>query len=326
MKSADATVHMDTLTARACAQFAASLLPVLPMDGLAVVLLDQAKETSRVVFSAGDPHPKGSSLGWGHRAGTPWGKRDAPPMCIPLQGREGELGAVLYRGPTAGSYGPYEDTLVRQSAYRLAELLENIQLRQSLDRVAEETHALDRIGKVVSSSGPIGRVYRRFAHEIKRVLDFHGLSIYVADPCSGRLIRACRFGPGARWGPHEPEGRRDYSEAGLPLPGSPQQSHIVQNLLESTGEGWPERQEGPRLASVLAVPVENAGAVIGAVVAKNRRSGAYGPENKKLLHRAAALLAAPMAKGALYPPMIPEGGERRVNERDCPHAGDQPPS
>ena len=74
-------------------------------------------------------------------------------------------------------------------------------MRWRLDRMAEETHALDRIGELVSLGGPVGRVYRRFAHEIRRVLDLQGLSIYVADPCSGRLIRAFRFGAGARGSP-----------------------------------------------------------------------------------------------------------------------------
>ena len=307
MKFAEAIAHLDTLTAQACAQFAALVLPVLPMDGLAVVLLDPDKETSRVVFSLGDSHPKWPSLGRGRGVEALWGKRDAPPMCIPLQGREGEMGAVLDRGPTAGSYGPGEDALVRQAANRLAEVLENIQLRQRLDRMAEETHALDRIGEVVSSGGTVGRVYRRFAHEIRKVLDLHCLSIYVADPCSGRLIRVCRFGAGARVGPHELEGNRDLSEIGLPLPGSRRQCQIVQDLLVSTGEGWLERPEGPRPRSVMAVPVEYTGTVIGAVVAENRWPGAYGPENKKLLGRAAALLAAPMAKEVLYPRVNPEG-------------------
>ena len=81
----------------------------------------------------------------------------------------------------------------------------------------------------------------------------------------------------------------------------------VQDILVSTGEGWPERQKGARPQSVLAVPVEYAGAVIGAVVAEHRRPGAYGPENKKLLHRAATLLAAPMAQEVRFPRAIHEG-------------------
>ena len=55
---------VDRLTARACAQFADSLLPVLPMDGLAVVLLDPERGSSRVVFSMGDSHSKGPYLGY----------------------------------------------------------------------------------------------------------------------------------------------------------------------------------------------------------------------------------------------------------------------
>ena len=308
--SAEANVQLDTLTARACSQFAASVLPVLPIDGLAVVLLDPEKETSRVVFSVGDPHRRGPSQGCGRGAEASWEKRDAPPMCIPLQGREGQLGAVLYRGPAAGSYGPDEDTLVRLSANRLAELIENIHLRQRLDRMADETQTLDRIEEVVSSGGPVGRLYRRFAHEIKRVLDLDGLSIYLADPCSGRLSRAYRFGEGAREGPRKLEGNRDLPEIGLPPPGSPRPSRIAPDRLAFTSESWPERQEGPRPRSVLAVPVEYAGTVIGAVVVENRRPGVYGPENQMLLHRAAARLAAPMAKEALSRRDIPEG----VNE------------
>ena len=130
-------------------------------------------------------------------------------MCIPLQGRGGEFGAVLYRGPTAGNYGPDEDALVRQSANRLAELIENIQLRHRLDRMAEETLALDRIGAVLSSGGPVGRICSRFTHEISTVLDFDGLSIYVAEPGSSRLIRTCRFGPGTRPSSDKQQGSQD---------------------------------------------------------------------------------------------------------------------
>ena len=305
MDSAEAAVHADELTARACARFADSLLPALPMDGLAVVLLDPEKETSRVVFSMGGTHQNGSSPGLGSGGAAPVSMGDGPPMCIPLQGREGELGAVLYRGPNAGNYGPDEDALIRRSADRLAEILENIQLRQRLDRMAEESQALDRIGEAVSSGRPLDRVFRRFAHEIKGMLDYHCLRIYVADPCSGQLILACRFGAGARASSLELDANPDFAEIGLPLRESPLLSPIVQDLLPSTREDLPERQDGPWQLSVIAVPVEFGGAVIGAVVAENRRTGAFWPENHKLLRRAAALLAASIAREALSTPVIP---------------------
>ena len=289
---------MDTLTERACAQFAASV-SVIPMDGLAVVLLDQDKETSRVVFCLGDPHPEGSSLGGGHRGGAPWGSQTRPRCASPSRAGLANWGRFYIEALRSEVMVPMRTLWYGSPPTVWLELLENIQLRQRLDRMAEETHALDRIGEVVSSGGTVDRVYRRTAHEIRRVLDFHALIIFVAEPWSGRLIRTYRFGAEAREAPHEPEGNRDFSEAGLPLPGSPRQSPIVRGLLMSTGDGWPERQGGPRARSALVVPVENAGAVIGVVVAENRRPGAYGPENKKLLHRAAALLAAPMAKEAL---------------------------
>ena len=82
----------------------------------------------------------------------------------------------------------------------------------------------------------------------------------------------------------------------------------------SNVKGWPEPKEGPRPRSMLAVPVEYAGAVIGEVVAENRRPGAYGPENKKLLHRAAALLAAHMAKEVRFPRAIPESGNAELTK------------
>jgi GAF domain-containing protein len=186
----------------------------------------------------------------------------------------------------------------------LAEILENIQLRQRLDRTAEESQALDRIGEAVSSAQPLDRVFRRFAHEIKGMLNIHCLRIYVADPCSGRLILASWFGAGARAGSLEPAGTRDIAKIGLPLQESPRQSTIVQELLPRTWDGIPERQDRPWQPSVMAVPVEYGGAVIGGVVAENRLTGAFGPENYKLLRRAAALLAAPIAKEALSTPAI----------------------
>ena len=297
MNFAEATALADASTTQACAQFAASVLPVLPLEGLAVVLLDSEKETRRVVFS----------MDSGNAAGIPWDRHDVPPMCIPLRGREGELGAVLYRGPTAGSYGPDEDALVRQSANRLAELLENILLRQRLDRPAEETRVLDRIGEVVSSGGPIGQVYRRFTHEIRKVLDVRVLSIYLAEPGSSRLTRVWRFGGGRRSIQHEPDGSRNVAEIGLPAPGSFGQNHIPEDHLVSPGEGWPEQQEGLRARLAMAVPVEYAGAVIGAVEVGCMRPGAYGPESNKLLRRAAALRAAPMANDSPSHRVIPGG-------------------
>ena len=171
----------------------------------------------------------------------------------------------------------------------MAEILENIQLRRRLSRMAEETQALDRIGEVVSAGGLTGGVYRRFAHEIRNVLDLNVLSIYVYDPLSGGLIRACRFSGGARGSLRELEINGGLSEIGLPLPESPRQSRIGPGFSGSTAEAYREWQESSRPQSVLAVPVEYDGAVIGAVVAESRRGVAYGPENKKLLHRAAAL-------------------------------------
>lgn len=297
MESADVTGLKDALTVHACAQFVASVLPVVPMEGLAVVLLDPHQETSRVVFSLGGSHPVGSSPGRRYDARPSWGKGDRPPMSIALQGREGELGAILYRGPTAGSYGPDEDALVRQSANLLAGRLENIHLRRRLDRMAEENLALDRIGKEVSLGGTAGRVVRRFAQEIRKVLAIDALSIYVADPRSGRLMPSWRFGAGARAGRHGPKTNRESSETCLVLPGLGRQSDAQQVLSLSAAEGWPNRQDGSRKPSVLTVPVLDAGSVIGAVVAESHQPGAYDTESNKLLQQAAALLAAPMAKG-----------------------------
>lgn len=45
----DAPVH------RACAQFASQIRPVLPLDSLAVVLVEPGGDTSRVVYSWVDP-------------------------------------------------------------------------------------------------------------------------------------------------------------------------------------------------------------------------------------------------------------------------------
>ena len=87
-----------------CTRFAAQITPIMPMDGMAIVLLEPDGSTSRVVYSWTNPATLGRFSA--RRAGavsTP-PQRPQPSLRISLKGREGLLGEVLIRGCGPGVF------------------------------------------------------------------------------------------------------------------------------------------------------------------------------------------------------------------------------
>lgn len=124
----------DSSIANACAEFAGQTTSVLPMDGMAIVLLEPEGDTSRVVFTWANP-----SISWtamSESTGLPSMREQTrrPALRISLNGQEGLLGEVLIRGCGPGVYSSSRRELVGQFADHLALALENTRLRRSLSR------------------------------------------------------------------------------------------------------------------------------------------------------------------------------------------------
>ena len=168
----EATADFDTAVMEAGDRFVSQVQPVLHPRSLAVVLLNSEGHPGQVAFTWGPPHRFGTSHG-ASLAHTP-SPAGVPEhsLRINLQGREGSLGAVLFRGdfPHGCEYEQAEplQAITRQ----LALTLENIQLKERLRRKSIEDQSLENIASLVAANLPPGPLYRRFADEVKRLMRY----------------------------------------------------------------------------------------------------------------------------------------------------------
>ena len=314
----DAQTGVDGIIEDACARFLGEARAHLPLDRLAVVLVDPQQETGRVAFSWKASQDRGlalatATLGSGRPAGQPgvaagigirgagWavgalfipvipGDDCQPSINVTLQGSQEVLGAALLHAPADECYGPTEQRLARRLAEPLAVTLDNLRLQQRLQRRAEEVDAFQFIAESAASKATTSQVYRRFADQVKRLLEYHHLSIYLMDPEGTRLT--CSF--------HTRVGDRRTSSAvhseRLPtqewaVAAATSQPHIAQDLGEEA--------QANGLRSALTTPVLYAERVLGAVRLAHRRHGAYQTYHQDLLQRAASLLGPAIAYSQL---------------------------
>ncbi len=327
---APAPAEAEALVHWASDQFLTQVRVQLPLARLAVVLLDHQQDTGRVVFSWKAPlsrgttqltpgldpgsgaEPTGRAVGLGIR-GTGWAVgalfipgNDYRPVyrssinvtlhgSVNPQGSQEILGAALLQAPPGDGYGPTEQRLARRLAEPLALALDNLRLQQKLQGRAEEADAFQLIAESAASSSDMDRVYRRFAAQVKRLVEYHHLGIYLTGAEAGQLRRIFHNGSLA----HQPRTGLARTLAGEEWlsPAMQGEGHIVQDLVAAgpVAQAWPGEVARLGLRSALTVPVVCSGTVVGAVRLSHRRPGAYQPHHQELLQQAASLLGPSMA-------------------------------
>ena len=288
MNEFEPALDVDPAVARACSRFLAQLRGTALVEGMAVVLLDQDQATSRVVFFwevPDKPNRFRESIGDPGLAGTGVG---LPSTYVALNGCDGPLGAVLIRGRSADDLGPVEPDLVRKPAEHLAALLENILLQHRLDRNSLERTVLDRIGDLVGANVPAEQVYELFANEVKDLVEYQRLTVFIANPEEDSLSCVYWVGPGMP--PVSSEVTRPTSGSRHELVISTRESFIIEDLQRRIEPGLPDLTGDAGLRSAVIVPVVYGGNVVGVVALENRLPKAYGPTDENLLLRAATLL------------------------------------
>ena len=296
-----AGVDVDAATEQVCRRFVEQVWAVEFFDSLAVVLLERDRATSRVVFSWGPPHQQHAFGGLDYEAKPSQGAADSPPVCIMLRGNGEALGAVLLRGGTAAGRGPVEWGLILECAQQLALRLENIQLQHRLACEAAEREAFERIGELAGSGATAYRAFRAFAREVKPLVDYQRLGIYLVDQDRDQI--KCVFQAGqAGWGIQTGEVRSlNGTVCGRAV--SSRRGFIVNDLHIHAG---PDRPQEVKLRAAVVVPVVYADEVLGAVALHNRRPHAYGPRDVDLLVRAGVVLGTALAET--------RSGVRRIQE------------
>lgn len=306
--------------AQACVQFASQITPVLPMDGMAIVLLEPEGDTSRVAYSWENPavsrpppwRPAGA-------ASTPL-QRTRPSLRISLNGNEGLLGQVLVRGCGPGVYSSSRRALVQEFADRLALVLENIRLVRCLNGMQNVKRAVQQVRQSEESGAPLNRVFRRFAKEIKAMVEFHRLSIYPVSQESDLAICAYRTGQGV--GHRRPGESIKLSHSGLVEPAASGESRIFSDLSESGCPVVWNQIMRSKMRSALLVPVLQHGDTVGMVLLEHSLPQAFGNSDQTCLEELVVALTPSLARlefpkryntdsldefGAQVPPVVQAG-------------------
>ena len=308
MKRFEAAIEIEPVFRLACAAFVNRIVRLIEIQSLAVVSFDQEQDTSRVVFTWEAPKQSDS------HAPLPI-PVEAPPGQVVLKGDRRPVGAVLLHGQTDDAVGPGELALIREPIEHLAAVLEIAQLHHGLARNALEMLALDRIGELAGSGAPSGRVFRAFAAEIKKLIAYRRVTVFLVDREADQLTCLYRSGVGARRQALALAGR--ISGTGYDVVVSTGQAKIIGDLPENADTTWPELG-GRSTRSALVAPVTHTGDVIGVVALEERLPNAFSIAESRFLTRAAALLGPYMASSKLFDqqpqPVVAEVASNEIAE------------
>jgi PAS domain S-box-containing protein len=180
---------------------------------------------------------------------------------------------------------------------------EQVRSKKEAERLAREEAALAEIGRVISSTLEIERVYNSFSVITQRLIPFDTLSVALIDSAK-ELVRIAYFS-----GTEIPE--RTVGKT-LPLAGS-----IVEYML-SKGRAviinvasndalvrlYPSIKAAPSIQagfqSIMMIPLVSNDVVIGALHFRAKKEGTYGEAELRLAEKIAMQIAGAIANAQLY--------------------------
>jgi len=218
---------------------------------------------------------------------------------INLEGRDGVLGAVFLRGDFPHGYNFQQALPLQAITQELAEVLENIQLKERLRRNMANDKALEIRASLVAEDLARSTTYRRFADEVASLIRYDKISIYtyLADEKDSASSLAIQNGAEACHGEHG--SISSLEGVGWELIASCGQGLIVQGNGQPVLYSRLDLESDSDLLSTLIAPICYAGEVVGVVASASRWTNAYGQVDLNLLAKEAAFLGACIANSRL---------------------------
>ncbi len=177
--------------------------------------------------------------------------------------------------------------------------------KQAVQKLAEEREVVAKIGRIISSTLEIDKVYRFFAEEVRKIIPFDRISVDMIHPEKGGFSTAYALGKGT-------EGHR--SEGIISLSGSTteevvrtrsslllQTEDINELSRNSPFEPWQTFQAGFR--SLMAIPLISQDRVIGTLNLHSLKPNAYTNADVSLAESIGAQIAGTIASAQLYEEM-----------------------
>jgi PAS domain S-box-containing protein len=175
--------------------------------------------------------------------------------------------------------------------------------KQAVQKLAEEREVVAKIGRIISSTLEIDKVYRSFAEEVRKIIPFDRISVDRIHPEKDGLSTAYVLGKGS-------EGPRP--EEILPLAGSTTDEVVRSRssllLQEDSDEvrislSDPLHTFQAGFRSLMAIPLISQDRVIGTLNLHSLKPNAYTHANVSLAESIGAQIAGTIASAQLYEEM-----------------------
>ncbi|MDI6756003.1 MAG: GAF domain-containing protein, partial [Thermodesulfobacteriota bacterium] len=236
-------------------------------------------------------------------------------MFIPLISQDEVIGSLALHSKKSNAYPDRDLKLAESIGYQIAGAIANAQLflehkqaeealqksEESARRLAQDNAIVAEVGRIISSTLEIDRVYELFAEEVRKVIPFDRISITVIDHEKGAFHNAYILGP-------DIPGRRLMEV--VSLAGSfteeimrRRSSQLIQTEDEDEVAGrfpklLPFWQRGFR--SLMAVPLISQDQVIGVLHIYLLRSQAYKEADVRLAESIGYQIAGAIANAQLF--------------------------
>ena len=176
--------------------------------------------------------------------------------------------------------------------------------KQAVQKLAEERAVVAKIGRIISSTLEIDKVYRYFAEEVRKIIPFDRISVDMIHPEKGGFSTAYALGKGME---------SPRSEEIIPLVGSTTeeivrtrstlllQTEDIDEVRNTLSQPLHTLQAGFR--SLMAIPLISQDRVIGTLNLHSLKPNAFTNANVSLAESIGAQIAGTIASAQLYEEM-----------------------
>ncbi len=218
-------------------------------------------------------------------------------LFFPLITRNEVAGILALTKPRTGiSYDVEDINLLQLIVAQIAVLIHNAQLYTEARRMGEELNLINKLTQIITSSPDIGRVYKKFTQELRKVMDADWASVVLLEGDKLRFFAlssiACHL-----WKQGDVIKAEGTATAYVvKTKRALAEDDLLQKHLFWTGKV----HLNYGIKSIVYVPLLSKGEGIGALIIGSQRPQAYGVREVGLLEQLAGQLATAIENFCLY--------------------------
>ena len=217
---------------------------------------------------------------------------------VPLIARRDVIGQLVLCSFHPRAFSDKAHVVAEYLATQIAPAIENARLYKEAQEYAKELEVIDEVASIVTSSLNIEEVYQRFYSEVKRLVNFHFMSLGLVDEDGQQIIYDySTFTSPALLKAGE---RRSLENSGMGWVIANRTTLIEDDIAESGKFSSDDSLSEAGVRSAIRIPFISKERVIGAFALYSEEPDSFGSRESRILERLAAQIAPAVENARLY--------------------------